>query len=232
MQKSGGLDRQDHAGNAPKDVHIHHQAHPQLGEGNLDHHRQGALKKFVEIRLEYPFVIVQQAHAGQGDAHPQDQDFKPPHQELEIQNEIDDDKHQAENRRYQPHGGDARHPARPVKGGRGTDGLQQLSAHILYNGGHPAVQGREADGNRHGLEKVCQQGKGFLIGVPVAPEDVGFKPFFQELQNDQGHAEAKQNVKQGLEQIDPRQGGHILLRIQRQRDNIGQKGVDVGDGAV
>ena len=85
---------QNHAGHAPEDVHIHHQANPQFRKRNLNHHRERRLEELAHVGLEHTFVIVNQTNAGQRNTHSQNQDFKPAHQELEIQDEIDDDKYQ------------------------------------------------------------------------------------------------------------------------------------------
>ena len=141
--------------------------HAQLGEGDLDNHRKGRLKKLAHVGLEHALVIVDQAHAGQGHPYPQNQNLQPPHKELEVEDKVHDNEHQPKDSSHKAECGDAGHPARPIVSGGKADGLQHFIAHFFYNRGKPVIHGGKADCHSHSLEKVCENGNRLLVGVPV-----------------------------------------------------------------
>ena len=160
------------------------------------------MKEFAHVGLEHALVVVDQAHAGKGHPHPQNQNLQPPHKELEVEDEIHNDEHQPKDGSHKAERGNTGHPARPIVGGGKADGLQHLVAHFLHNSRKPAVHGGETDRHGHRLEKVRQQGNRFFIRVAIGPQHIGFKALFEKFQDDKGHAKAKHNIKQGFKQID------------------------------
>ena len=64
LQEFRCFDRQNHAGHAPKDVHIQHKANAQLAQAKLNQHGEHTLKKLVQVRLKHALVVVDQSHTG------------------------------------------------------------------------------------------------------------------------------------------------------------------------
>ena len=159
------------------------------------------MKELAHVGLEYALVVVDQAHAGQGHPHPQNQNLQPPHKELEVEDKVHDDEHQPKDIGHEAERGDTGHPARPIVSGGKADSLQHLVAHFFHDPGKPAVHGGETDRHGHRLEKVRQQGNRFFIRVAVRPQHIGFKALFEKFQDDKRYAKAKHNIKQGFKQI-------------------------------
>lgn len=147
---------QNHTGHVSEDMHIHHQPHARLGEGDPDNHRKGRLRKLAHVGLEHALVIIDQAHTGQGYPYPQNQGLQPLHKELEVGDEVYDNEHQSKSSSHKVEYGDVRHSAHPIVGGGKTDGLQYPVAHFLHNPRKPTVHGGKTNRHSHHLKRVGQ----------------------------------------------------------------------------
>ena len=171
------------------------------------------LKEFIDICFENSFIAVQQSDTGKGQTDTQNHNFQPPHQELEIQHKVANHENQPKNGCHQSKGADPVDPNIPVVACACTDGCHQFIGQALGNLGKPAIHYRKADGHGYGLNKANDQISRFCVRVAVRPHDIALKPFFQKLENNQGHAKTQQNVKQHAYHTAAACRRHILIGV-------------------
>ena len=99
-QEGRRLNGKHHTRHSPKYIHIdsdiQHHTYAQLAKTDLNNHRKGTLKELVDIGLEYALIVIQKPHTRHRHPNPQNHDFQSPHQELEIQDKIADNKDESE----------------------------------------------------------------------------------------------------------------------------------------